>query len=99
MKQYKRAILTPEQVCELEELGFNFTDQDMLAELTKYRQEFGHCDVPIDWEINPSLGAWVDSQRKVRLSSYSLFQLSNQTDDVLQLDISRHTKNKPKKDF
>ena len=32
-------------------------------ELAAYKNHFGHCNIPISYEANPSLGAWAFSQR------------------------------------
>lgn len=32
-------------------------------ELAAYKDHFGHCNIPISYEANPSLGAWAFSQR------------------------------------
>lgn len=32
-------------------------------ELAKYKEELGHCSIPISYEPNPSLGAWAFSQK------------------------------------
>ena len=33
-------------------------------ELIKYKREFGHCIVPQEYEPNPLLGHWADTQRQ-----------------------------------
>jgi hypothetical protein len=60
-------LLTPEQILELNGLDFDWTIQDMISELRNYKEEFGHCDVPLDYEGNPSLGVWVETQRRVSM--------------------------------
>jgi len=32
-------------------------------EIAAYRDHFGHCNIPISYDANPSLGAWAFSQR------------------------------------
>ena len=32
-------------------------------ELSAYKDHFGHCNIPISYEGNPSLGAWAFSQK------------------------------------
>ena len=34
------------------------------AELVRYKEDHGDCDVPSDWNENPPLGSWVKHQRK-----------------------------------
>ena len=33
------------------------------TELAAYKDHFGHCNIPINYDANPSLGAWAFSQR------------------------------------
>jgi Helicase associated domain len=52
----------------LDALGFVWNPQDstwspMLAELTRYKERFGDCNVPKRWSENPVLGIWVSTQR------------------------------------
>ena len=49
----------------------------MIDELKKYKKEHGDCNVPLDYGPNPTLGIWVDSQRKVSRAKY--FKLSYST--------------------
>eukprot|EP00804_Cyclotella_cryptica_P008840 CCRYP_013062-RA/>CCRYP_013062-RA protein AED:0.06 eAED:0.06 QI:124/1/1/1/1/1/4/548/592 len=68
-QQYKRSSLSTNKIRDLDALGFNWniraaTWNTMMSELIKYKEEFGHCDVPKDWERSPYLGEWVDMQRK-----------------------------------
>jgi hypothetical protein len=32
-------------------------------DLIEFREEFGHCLVPLEWPLNPSLSHWVKRQR------------------------------------
>jgi hypothetical protein len=34
--------------------------------LIAYKKSYGDCDVPVHWEEDPSLGAWVAAQRALR---------------------------------
>lgn len=49
-------------------------------ELAAYKEHFGHCNIPISYEANPSLGAWAFSQRmafkKNRLSEERIEKLT-----------------------
>ncbi len=41
---------------------FRFT-RKMFNELERYKEKYGHCNVPIRWEPNPKLARWVSNQR------------------------------------
>lgn len=43
---------------------------ERFEELKAYKQQHGHCNVPVKHEENPKLGYWVSNQR----SQYTLFQ-------------------------
>jgi len=32
-------------------------------ELAAYKDHFGHCNIPINYDANPALGAWAFSQK------------------------------------
>jgi len=60
--------LSAERVRRLDELVivWNLHDEKwerMLAELVKYKNAHGNCDVPSGWPPNPKLAAWVSTQR------------------------------------
>jgi len=40
------------------------TWDERYGELKRYKEQFGDCNVPQDWEENPLLGNWVDAQRR-----------------------------------
>lgn len=54
--------------------------KNMLNELKEYREKHGHTMVPIEYELNPKLGAWVDSQRQY----YKRDSLSEERMEMLQ---------------
>jgi hypothetical protein len=54
--------------------------KNMLQELKEYREKHGHTMVPIEYELNPKLGAWVDSQRQY----YKRGHLSDDRIELLQ---------------
>jgi hypothetical protein len=65
----KKRKLSIEQVNRLNEIGFiwNVLDyqwEQMLAELTVFKNKNGHCNVPRRYSENPKLGVWVATQRK-----------------------------------
>ena len=64
----KRGKLSEERARKLDALGFDWsprstqpTWEESLGELTEYKAEHGHCNVPMR---QGSLGKWVDSQRQ-----------------------------------
>ncbi|MCX6907067.1 MAG: helicase associated domain-containing protein, partial [Verrucomicrobia bacterium] len=40
------------------------------AELLRYKQAHGNCDVPTEWKENPELGKWISNQRKLKKGGY-----------------------------
>ena len=65
---YKKNKLSKERVQKLNKLGFDWSPQgtprswdELFDELTKYKAEHGHCNVPRSHE---SLGTWVNRQRQ-----------------------------------
>mmetsp|Transcript_1562 Transcript_1562/g.3176 ORF Transcript_1562/g.3176 Transcript_1562/m.3176 type:complete len:395 (+) Transcript_1562:168-1352(+) len=64
-----KGTLTPEQIGELESLGFvwNYVHANMRDEtwfqhmqtLRQFRDVNGHCQVPLDYPENPAFGRWV----------------------------------------
>lgn len=73
-RQLKKRDLLPElRVKLLEEIGFNWrADYERqswnirYADLMKFKELHGHCDVPVRYSGNPALGAWVVRQRRNR---------------------------------
>ncbi|MBF0308608.1 MAG: helicase associated domain-containing protein [Magnetococcales bacterium] len=64
-----RGLLSRDQRERLEALGFVWDPREVLAEeflmaLAKFKEEHGHCHVPLDWIPNPKLGLWVLGQRQ-----------------------------------
>ncbi|MBF0110852.1 MAG: helicase associated domain-containing protein, partial [Magnetococcales bacterium] len=41
--------------------------EEMLAHLKRFRDRFGHGNVPVSWPENPQLGLWLQFQRQSRL--------------------------------
>ncbi|EEC51358.1 predicted protein, partial [Phaeodactylum tricornutum CCAP 1055/1] len=69
LKQGKQSHMTPERARELDEIGFCWdtheaTWLERLRELTKFKDEHGHCLVPTNFNVNPKLGTWVHHQRR-----------------------------------
>ena len=65
---YKRGTLSADRVNRLEALGFVWDPsqdawEDMFAELVRYNDKHGNCKVLRGYSENPSLAAWVGTQR------------------------------------
>lgn len=65
----KKAMITDEQVCLLDELGFTWQHRergswdDRLAEVAAFKAKHGHCDIPVTNSANPKLGRFVNAMR------------------------------------
>jgi hypothetical protein len=75
--QRKRSLLSAERIAKLDELGFmwrgqkNVTDDGLskpwrtrFADLLRYKEVHGNCDVPAKWEEDEKLSNWVSQQRQ-----------------------------------
>jgi hypothetical protein len=67
----RRGAIAPEQIRQLDELGFIWDTDDLLWErvfriLVAYKSAHGDCNVPAYWPQNLRLAFWVGSQRKRR---------------------------------
>ena len=67
--QYKSGKLDDDKVRRLLDLGFDFSPKDtfwesMFDALESFKKEHGHCNVPMRYEPNPSLGTWVRRMRQ-----------------------------------
>lgn len=63
------STLTPEREGLLNEIDFVWDPHavfwtEKLEELRKFREEFGHCNVPTKYEKNPQLSIWAKCQRR-----------------------------------
>ncbi len=69
-RQYKRVgKLSKDQVKKLNQLGFLWDPHESqwnqtYQQLILYKQQFGHCNVPTEYDVNPVLGRWVRKQRQ-----------------------------------
>ena len=73
MLEGSKSALTEERVEKLENIGFEWTIKgyvqkctwdERLQQLKKFKAQYGHCNVPADYESNKSLGQWVSNQRQ-----------------------------------
>ncbi len=67
----QRGQLTPIRVARLDELGFiwdakEVVVEEMLTELSRFKERFGHCNVPPQWSENTRLGLWMQFQRQAK---------------------------------
>jgi hypothetical protein len=70
-------ILTQTQIDQLDTIGFNWENkqkpkrkwEDSFNALVEFKKRKGHCDVPLRWKEDLSLGSWVTRQKKQRDSS------------------------------
>ena len=69
----KPSPMTEERIRELESIGFDWgrskTDVASIwsmrfQELCEFKEQLGHCLVPVKYSANPTLGFWVSYQRK-----------------------------------
>jgi superfamily II DNA or RNA helicase len=67
----RQGALSPERIARLETLGVVWEPYDTVweqrfQELTLFRVQHGHCDVPARYSENPVLGRWLDAQRQFK---------------------------------
>lgn len=65
----KQSSMIPERVKMLDEMGFVWNAQEaawdrQLDDLKLFREEWGHCLVPVGHAKYPKLGSWVKEQRR-----------------------------------
>jgi len=66
---YKKGKLPGDRVDRLNEIGFNWSVHDVsweeqFKQLVEFKGKHGHYHVPLKYLDNPSLGSWVNEQRK-----------------------------------
>ncbi len=67
-KSYRKGVLEQDKILELNKLEFDWNPLDTLwkqwvSELMKFKNKYGHCDVPRTYSNNPSLASWVSNVR------------------------------------
>lgn len=67
MYKQKSSSMTTKRISLLESVGFVWNVDvpwnERFKELVQFKERFGHCSVPRDFQINPALGRWVHAQR------------------------------------
>jgi len=81
--------LSQDRIECLEDIGFQWKDVDFdeafkkrCRELTSFKEEFGHCNVPVKYSGNPSLGQWCSHMR----TAYKAIQKGMKTNYNLSQD-------------
>lgn len=69
MQDGKQSSITTERIALLEELDFAWNAQTAawskhMSDLKKFREQNGHCHVPLNHPKFPKLGLWVKEQRR-----------------------------------
>ena len=62
-------MYSSEHEARLAELGFvwhvhHAAWESMFIQLKRYKEQFGHCNVPVGWNEHPGLGPWMENQRR-----------------------------------
>ncbi|MDD6309771.1 MAG: helicase associated domain-containing protein, partial [Chlamydia suis] len=65
---FKKGKLAEDRIARLEEIGFVWRVleeawEENFLELKRFREEHGHCKVPVGYPQNPQLASWVSNQR------------------------------------
>ena len=111
LQQGGQSSLTEERLNALNELGFKWRMrvsrtpwEKRLKELTKFKEEHGHCNVPSTWPENQPLAYWVFKQRgqyrlfKQELESGETSNRCNMTADrIAKLDLLEFDWDPPRK--
>ena len=84
-QKYKIKQLSEDQIKRLEDTGVKWSLKvsklpwdEMFAELEKYKENYGNCNVPSSWQENKVLASWVVRQRKK-------FRNDKLSDDCIEL--------------
>ena len=71
-QQRKKTALSDEQISLLDKLSFTWRQrereswEDRLAEVVAFKEEYGHCDIPLTLKNPPKLSAFVNNSRSQR---------------------------------
>lgn len=90
MKDGKQSSISPERVSLLCDLEFSWNAQEAVWEnhvrnLRKFKEENGHCHVPLNETKYPKLGLWVKEQRRHYARRKQGGQLSNINNERIAL--------------
>ncbi|CAJ1937632.1 unnamed protein product [Cylindrotheca closterium] len=85
LKQGMSSTMTTDRIRKLEAIGFVWDVhaalwEERLAELTEFRKQWGHCNVPSIYKGSPVLATWVKCQRR-QYKNKLLGRKSNITDE------------------
>ena len=93
------SILTVDRIESFERIGFEWAKNrhkirkshetrwnEMIEDLTAYRQKYGHTEIPQEYDENPQLGRWVMNQRTFyRMNQIGIYTTLSK-DRIEQLD-------------
>jgi hypothetical protein len=84
---YKFGRLSSERVQRLTALGFEWDPltaawEEMFAHLVRYKERFGHCNVPAKWPEDQQLRRWIGNQRQFRKTKRLSRQRVRRLDNV-----------------
>eukprot|EP00956_Cyclotella_meneghiniana_P028467 scaffold66271_cov21-Cyclotella_meneghiniana.AAC.1 len=83
----KQGKLTDERKRKLDDIGFD-TDPNATLwnqrydELVGYKEEYGDCNVPRNFDENPKLGVWVHHQREFKMKGKLTDERKRKLDDI-----------------
>lgn len=65
----EKSSMTEEKIAALKSVNFDFDPSETtwnlrIQQLMDYKKQYGDCMVPAQYEANPQLGRWVNTQRK-----------------------------------
>jgi superfamily II DNA or RNA helicase len=72
-QERKHGTLAQESVARLDALGVVWERLDdfwehRFRDLTTFKMQHGHCNVPVEYPQNPALGTWLNNQRRLQRS-------------------------------
>jgi len=72
-QERKHGTQAQERVAQLDALGVVWERLDdfwehRLRDLTTFKMQHGHCNVPVEYPQNPALGTWLNNQRRLQRS-------------------------------
>jgi hypothetical protein len=88
--RYTQYALSPDRVAKLDDLGFVWKIfarsnwHDCYQQLVDFKQAYGHCRVPRQYDENRKLGSWVQTQR-TEMKYRKMGRPSRMTEDRIEL--------------